>query len=84
MRTAVASGPINSREQAFRVLKDVAKFFRETEPHSPLSYSIEQVVRWGELPLPELLSELVSDSSARQALFKWVGINTPETKEKYS
>ncbi len=81
--TGRISGPVGSREEAFRQLKEVASFFRQTEPHSPISYAIEQVVRWGELPLPELLSELVEDSSARDALFKWVGITAPESNDEY-
>jgi type VI secretion system protein ImpA len=54
---AVQVGAINSRDTAFRALRDVAKFFRQTEPHSPVSYAIEQILRWGKMSLPELLSD---------------------------
>lgn len=76
------SRQIESRRQAFRDLRRVAEFFRRTEPHSPISYALEQAVRWGELPLPELLSELVSDESTREQLFKLVGIKEPKEEEQ--
>jgi type VI secretion system protein ImpA len=81
---AAASGParlagtmvegITNREAAFRVLTHVADYFRRAEPHSVLSYSLEQVVRWGNMPLPELLSELITEESPRRQLFRQVGI----------
>jgi type VI secretion system protein ImpA len=44
---SVGVGEIASREEAFRVLLRVADYFKRTEPHSPLSYTLEQSVRWG-------------------------------------
>lgn len=65
---------MQSREQAIRQLKYVADFFRESEPHSPVSYSIEQIVRWCGMPLPELLAELISDRDVKRSYFRLVGI----------
>lgn len=65
---------INSREQALKQLDEIASFFRKTEPHSPMSYAIKQVVRWSELSLPELLQELIVDGDARNGFFKLSGI----------
>jgi type VI secretion system protein ImpA len=78
---AVGGGVIRSREDAFRNLLQVAEFFRRTEPHTVVSYALEQVVRWGRMPLPELLSELIPDEMIRLALFKQVGIRPPGTPE---
>ncbi len=75
---AASSGQIATRQEAFRLLKRTADFFRQTEPHSPVSYALEQAVRWGEMALPELLMELVEDGSAREQLFKLMGIKPPE------
>lgn len=72
-----ASGPLQSREEAFRQLESVSDYFRRTEPHSPLSYSLEQAVRWGRMPLPDLLAEIIPDESARAAVFKLTGIRPP-------
>ena len=75
---ASGGGAINNREDAYRNMLTVAKFFRETEPHSPVSYMLEKAVRLGRMPLPELLAELISDESARYEYFKLTGITPPE------
>lgn len=72
------SQQMNSRSQAIEQLDKVAEFFRKTEPHSPMSYAIEQVVRWSDLSLPELLQELITDGDARNGYFKLSGIKTEE------
>jgi type VI secretion system protein ImpA len=71
-------GAMRTREDAFRALLKVAEYFRRTEPHTPVSYALEQAVRWGRMSLPELLTELIPDDSARVQLFKQVGIRPPE------
>ncbi|WP_236702528.1 type VI secretion system protein TssA [Thalassomonas actiniarum] len=71
---ACALEQLNSREQAIKNLDHIAEFFRKTEPHSPMSYAIEQVIRWSELSLPELLQELIVDGEARNGFFKLSGI----------
>jgi len=52
-----------SREEALAELTKIAVFFRKTEPHSPLSYTIDEAVRRARLSLPELLAELAQDPS---------------------
>ncbi len=69
-----AGGPVRTREDAFRALRAAAEYFRRAEPHSPLSYAIEQAVRWGRLSLPELLRELVPNDDARTTFHERVGI----------
>jgi type VI secretion system protein ImpA len=72
---------INSREKAIHNLGVIADFFRKTEPHSPMSYAIEQVIRWSDLSLPELLQELIQDGEARNGFFKLSGIKTESESE---
>lgn len=67
-----------SREQAFAQLLRLADYFKRTEPHSPVSYALEQVVRWGRMPLPQLWSELISDEDKRSEVFRYVGIRTAD------
>jgi type VI secretion system protein ImpA len=74
-------GNVQTRQEAFEALLRVAEYFRKTEPHSPVSYALEQVVRWGRMSLPELLSELVSDTSAREAVFLRTGIKVDSSGE---
>jgi type VI secretion system protein ImpA len=86
---AAANGPaseamdvIRNREDAFRHLLKIADYFQRSEPHSVVHYALEQVVRWGRTPLPELLAELIPDDSPRNALFKQVGIKVAEPANK--
>ena len=71
------SGAITSREQAQKILMKVADFYRRTEPHSPVSYAVEQALRWAQMTLPELLTVLVPDESARAEYFRLAGIPQP-------
>jgi type VI secretion system protein ImpA len=68
---------VQTREDAFRLLLQVADFFKRTEPHSPVAYALEQAVRWGKMPLPDLWAELVPDDAVRSQLFKLVGLQPP-------
>jgi type VI secretion system protein ImpA len=78
-KPAAAPGVIQSRDDALNSLMKAAEFFRKTEPHSPLSYALDQVVRWGRMPLPELWTELIADEP-RKAVFKQIGIRVEEAK----
>ena len=75
------NGHLTSRDDAFRTLMQVADFFRRTEPQSPIPYLLEQAVRWGKMPLPELLNEMLPADSIPAQSFKLVGIRLPERKE---
>ena len=80
--TAVAkAGTIQSREDALGSLIRVANFFRKTEPHSPVSYALEQAVRWGKMPLPELLKDLVQNTEVRGEVFRRLGILEKSNEE---
>ena len=65
---------IDSRARALEQLRELAAFFRQTEPHSPVSYAIDQAVRWSELPLPELMQELIEDKSVRDGFARMTGV----------
>jgi type VI secretion system protein ImpA len=77
-----ANGAIGSREDALGRILDVAEYFRRTEPQSIVPYALEQVVHWGKLSLPDLLSELIADEAPRKNVFKQVGIKPPEPQKK--
>ena len=72
---------IITRDEALDGLLKVADFFRRTEPHSPVSYALEQAVRWGRMPLPELLGDLISNIDVREEMFRRLGIQNPEEKQ---
>ena len=69
-----------TRDTALSRLSDLADFFRRSEPHSPISHHLEEAVRWGQLPLAELLTELIPDEKARKELFTRIGIVVPVKK----
>jgi len=67
-----------SREDMLRELGRIADFFRRTEPHSPLAYTLEEAVRRGRMNWPELLEEIVPDPTARSAIQTALGIKPAE------
>ncbi|EIQ0266893.1 type VI secretion system protein TssA [Escherichia coli] len=50
-----------SRELALKQMKEIADFFRETEPSSPVPYLIERAVRWANMSVTDWLNELLPD-----------------------
>ncbi|HXV30788.1 MAG TPA: type VI secretion system ImpA family N-terminal domain-containing protein, partial [Sinorhizobium sp.] len=65
---------IGSREEAFELLLSVARYFRKSEPHSPISLSIETLVRRGRMDFSELLAELLPEQHTRNAVLTAAGI----------
>mgnify|MGYP006422704615 CR=1 FL=1 len=66
---------IRSRQDALDTLQRVAAFFRETEPHSPMSFALEEIVRRGRLSFPDLLRELIPDENSRWDVLQRIGIS---------
>ncbi|PDT34789.1 type VI secretion system protein TssA [Rhizobium sp. M10] len=71
---------IRSREEAFELLAAVARYFRRTEPHSPISMSIETLVRRGRMDFSELLAELLPEQHTRNAVLTAAGIQPATDK----
>jgi len=69
---------IKSREQAFQIILEVSAFFRRTEPHSPVSYVLEKAVKWGRMPLDQLIPELIADGHALEQYRSLTGIMNSE------
>jgi type VI secretion system protein ImpA len=70
-------GALRDREDALRVLVQVAEFFRRQEPQSPISSSLDEIVRRARLPFPALLAELLPDPSAWRSALTSAGIKPP-------
>ncbi|HEY1283981.1 MAG TPA: hypothetical protein VGE96_05820, partial [Steroidobacteraceae bacterium] len=68
------NGAIGSREDALRVLAKVSAYFRAAEPHSPIAFTLDDVIRRARMTLPELLTELLPDANARRAFLTSAGI----------
>ncbi len=57
-------GVIATRQDALEALRLARDYFRKSEPHSPVSYVIDQAIRWSQMPLHLLVGELIPDPSA--------------------
>jgi type VI secretion system protein ImpA len=66
-----------TREDALRALGEIANYFRRTEPHSPLSYTLDEAVRRGRMSWPDLLTEVVADVDTRNNILTSLGIRPP-------
>ena len=80
-----AAGADGSPVPPERFAREVAEFFRRTEPHSPISYLVERAVRWGHLPLEGLLKEVVKNDDVLNRIWETLGLDqsggTPETEK---
>jgi type VI secretion system protein ImpA len=74
---AVDAGPPRSRAQALQRLREVAEFFRRTEPHSPVAYLADKAVKWGDMPLHEWLRQVVKDQGSMAHLQELLGLDDP-------
>ncbi len=72
------SVPIKSREQALEQLRNVAEFFRATEPHSPVAYLADKAASWGDLPLHSWLKTVVKDPNSLLFIEEMLGVKAPE------
>jgi type VI secretion system protein ImpA len=71
---AAISGSIKSRREALRRLTDIAEYFRQTEPHSPVSYLVQRAIKWGNMPLEVWLEDVVKEDSVLGQLRETLGI----------
>ena len=71
-------GPINSREDAYRMLDAVAEYLQRTEPHSPTPYLVKRAVTWGRMSLADLMQEIVREEGDIARYFSLLGIKEPK------
>ena len=65
---------VDNREIAFTRIREVAEYFRRNEPQSPVPYILDRAVHWGNLPLPDLISEITPDEGTRKHIYELTGI----------
>lgn len=71
---AAPAGPIRSRQEAVRRLGEVAAFFRQTEPHSPVAYLVERAVKWSEMPLDVWLASVIDNDDVMKRVRETLGV----------
>jgi len=69
-----SQGPITSREEALKRLEEVAKYFRQYEPHTPIAPGLERLIGWGRMTVAELMMELIPDANARSLFTQYTGV----------
>jgi type VI secretion system protein ImpA len=68
------AGPIATREHALELLRQVAAFFRATEPHSPVAYLADKAAHWGNMPLHSWLRSVVKDHGTLSHIEELLGL----------
>jgi type VI secretion system protein ImpA len=71
---AGGGGPIATRDQAYRQLREVAQFLRRTEPHSPVAALIDRAIKWGDMSFESLFDDVVKDESVRDQVREVLGL----------
>ena len=69
-----------TREAALTQIQKLADFFKASEPHSPLGYSLQRMVRWGEMLLPELMQEMIIEQRTQEDYYRIAGVNAKDFK----
>jgi type VI secretion system protein ImpA len=69
-----SGGPVTTRAQALQQLREVAGFFRRTEPHSPVAYLADKAARWGDMPLHAWLRAVLKDGGTLAQLEEILGV----------
>jgi type VI secretion system protein ImpA len=77
----VAGGSPNTRAQALQQLRQVAEFFRRTEPHSPVAYLADKAARWGTMDLHLWLRQVVKDDATMSRLEDLLGVEPPRSND---
>ncbi|WP_027720875.1 type VI secretion system protein TssA [Maridesulfovibrio zosterae] len=75
LEEGATSGPvITSRQEAYLLLNKAADYLLATEPHSPTAYLVKRAVSWGQMPLADLLGELVGEDHSLNSILSLLGI----------
>ncbi|MCC6072208.1 type VI secretion system protein TssA [Massilia sp. GCM10020059] len=70
----LGQGPLHTRAHAIAQLRQVAEYFRRTEPHSPVAYLADKAAAWGEQPLHVWLRGVIKDESAFAHIEELLGL----------
>jgi type VI secretion system protein ImpA len=72
----LSCGDITSRTEALAMLRKVAEYFRQAEPHSPAAYLADQAAKWGGMTLHEWLPLVLRDDGALARLEELLGVTS--------
>ncbi len=75
------AGPPRTRAEAVSRLRQAVEYFHKAEPHSPVALLVERSIRWAELPLTDVLAELVKDTDVLEKIRETLGVPEPDSDE---
>lgn len=78
----VSGAALDSRAAALQQLSEVARFFRATEPHTPIADGIDRIIRWGNMPISLLMQELMPDANSRAMYTLLTGVQVGSAPEQ--
>ena len=64
-----------NREQALKVLNEIADYFQMHEPHSPVSYMLQKTIRWSQMPLHEWLAQVIKNENPLEQVQELLGVH---------
>ena len=65
---------LQNREQAMKVLQEIADYFQVNEPHSPVSYMLQKTIKWSQMPLHEWLTQVIKNENPLEAVQELLGV----------
>ena len=65
---------LQNRDQAMRVLQDIADYFQANEPHSPVSYMLQKTIKWSQMPLHEWLAQVIKNDNPLESVQELLGV----------
>lgn len=71
---APASSGWKNRKEAYATLGALADYLSAVEPHSPTPYLLRRAVKWGNMPLPELMAEIIREEGDLNRLSNVLGL----------
>lgn len=69
----LSSMPIQSRDDVYAALQELSHFLVKTEPHSPVPAILDMLIRWKDLPLQDIISQIQNSPAQYQLLHTIVG-----------
>lgn len=65
---------LQNREQALQIIHEIANYFAQYEPHSPVSYLLKQAIQYSQLPLHQWLAQVIKNESSLESIQELLGV----------
>ena len=72
---------LQSREDAFVMLRRAAEYLMQDDPHSPVPYLVNTACEWGEKSAPDLYQELFLKQGGQLNIFEIMGLDVEQREQ---